>query len=867
VFFAPSAAECRLALVAEELPSHRRYKSYPRSQMLQKDNSKAYMIAVVAGGTLCLATALLNLSLEAIDLNFLFLFCLTIFVGSRLSLKIPKFKSHISVSDIFIFFTLLTYGGELAIVLAAAEAFFSSRRFCNKTLTILFNSSSVALSTALAYGVLFASGLASDGHSHGETGFYERLIVVLSVVAVVQFVSNTTLAAIYDGLQGGAPTWEVWKSKYAWSFVTYLAGSFSAGALHLLSDLIGFSVIIASFPVIFFLYTAYRMYLKNVEMSLWQAEQAEQYAKILEEQSEALRESEERFRSAFNFAPIGIALVSAAGTWLKVNHALCDILGYTEKEFLERDFQSVIFPEDLGATLVRIHDLLAGKVPNCQMEQRYIHRSGRTVWASWSASPAGDARSSLPNLIFQIQDITDKKQAEENLHHEATHDGLTGLPNRKMFMSRLGQALESAKQSPAHRVSVLFIDLDRFKYVNDSLGHLIGDQLLIGIAGRLRECMRPSDIVARLGGDEFTILVEGSVDESEVIGIAERVQEKFSQPFDLDGHEVFSSASIGILHAGDQHLTPEDMMRDADTAMYQAKRAGKARHEIFDEKMHLAAKETLRIETDLRRAIDNGEIFMMYQPMFSLSTHRIQGIEALTRWQHPTLGSIAPSKFIGIAEEIGLIDTLGQYILEQTCSEAGPLLNGFISDHPLTLSVNLSCRQFGQKNLVGNVKRVLEETGFAAEQLKLEITESIFFEYQAKAIEMLHEIRALGVEIDIDDFGTGYSNLGYLIRLPISTLKIDRSFVEPIDAGGNNTEIVRTVLALARNLGLKTVAEGIETEHQLKALRDLGCDGGQGYYFARPMRLAELDKYLNELKNSEGYYVPYDDVPVLATLQ
>jgi EAL domain-containing protein (putative c-di-GMP-specific phosphodiesterase class I) len=210
---------------------------------------------------------------------------------------------------------------------------------------------------------------------------------------------------------------------------------------------------------------------------------------------------------------------------------------------------------------------------------------------------------------------------------------------------------------------------------------------------------------------------------------------------------------------------------------------------------------------------------------------------------------------------------LGQYILEQTCSEAGPLLNGFISDHPLTLSVNLSCRQFGQKNLVGNVKRVLEETGFAAEQLKLEITESIFFEYQAKAIEMLHEIRALGVEIDIDDFGTGYSNLGYLIRLPISTLKIDRSFVEPIDAGGNNTEIVRTVLALARNLGLKTVAEGIETEHQLKALRDLGCDGGQGYYFARPMRLAELDKYLNELKNSEGYYVPYDDVPVLATLQ
>ncbi len=580
-----------------------------------------------------------------------------------------------------------------------------------------------------------------------------------------------------------------------------------------------------------------------------------------------MRESEERFRSAFNYAPIGIALVSAGGTWLKVNHALCGILGYSEKEFLAMDFQSVIFPEDLGDTLVKIHDLVSGKSASCQMEQRYIHKSGLTVWASWSVSTAGDSKSAVPNLIFQIQDITGKKQAEEKLQHEATHDPLTGLPNRKLFMTRLTEALNAAKQNRNYKVSVLFIDLDRFKYVNDSLGHLVGDQLLIGIAERLRECMRPSDIVARLGGDEFTILVEGRYEMDEVIRIAERIQHKFSVPFELEGHEVFSSASIGILHASDQHLTSEDMMRDADTAMYQAKKAGKARHEVFDEKMHLAAKETLQIETDLRRATENGEIYVMYQPMFSLSTGKIQGIEALTRWAHPKLGNISPSRFIGIAEEIGMIDALGEYILERTCRETGPIVNALSADEAITVSVNLSCRQFGQPRLVENITRILDDTRFPARNLKLEITESIFFEYQAKAIEMLGQIRELGIEIDIDDFGTGYSNLGYLIRLPISTLKIDRSFVDPIDRNGSNTEIVKTVLALARNLGLKTVAEGIETEHQFRALKELGCDGGQGFFFARPMEIDDLRQYLAENTGTELAVPPFDGVPVVATLQ
>ncbi len=825
------------------------------------------MTAVIVCGAICLSTAFVWLPVQAIDLKFLVLFCFTIGLGSRVTVQIPKFKSHIAVSDTFIFLALLMYGGELAIILSAVEAFFSSWRFCSKKITIFFNSAAVAISTTVVVLVLNFSGLYSAEHLHGQGEVLQNFIVALSIIALTQFCVNTALASIHDSMKNAIPLWETWKSKYAWSFITYFVGAASASVLDLLSDSIGFGVIIVSFPVIFFISLTYRMYLKNVEISMQQAEQAEKHAKILEDQSDALRESEERFRSAFNYAPIGIALVSSAGNWLKVNHALSKILGYTEEEFLSMDFQSIIFPEDLGDTLVKIHELISGKTVNCQMEQRYLHKTGETVWASWSVSAASDAKSDLPNLIFQIQDISGKKLAEEKLQHEATHDALTGLPNRSFFMNRLSTALEKSRENSAYEVSVLFIDLDRFKYVNDSLGHLIGDKLLIEISERLRDCMRPSDIVARLGGDEFTILVEGKYDVAEVIRIAERIQQKFNMPFDLSGHEVYSSASIGILHASDQHLASEDMMRDADTAMYQAKRAGKARHEVFDEKMHLAAKETLQLETDLRKAIENNQISLVYQPIFSLATGQIQGIEALTRWIHPKLGKVPPVKFIALAEEIGFIDPLGEYILRTACSEIGPVFDALSTDIGLTLNVNLSCKQFGQPALVKRFKNILEETNFSAKKLKFEITESIFFEYQEKAIEMLHEIRDMGIEIDIDDFGTGYSNLSYLIRLPISTLKIDRSFVSPIDKDGANTEIVKTVLALAQNLGLQTVAEGIETESQMNALKKLGCEGGQGFLLAKPMACTELSAFLFDRESTEILQIPFDDVPILATLQ
>ena len=817
--------------------------------MIKLPQNKIYMPVIIVVGFLALGLALFNLPFAKLDFKFLILFCLTIGLGSRISLEIPRFKSHIAVSDTFIFLALLMYGGEIAVVLAAVEALCSSWRFCKKKISVLFNTATMALSTTVVVLVLKSLGFQTVSQLRGDDGNLSNFIIAVSVMALVQFAANTTICSIYGALKSETPFWETWKTKYVWTFITYIVGAGSAGFLLQLNERLGFGVVAATFPVIYFVYLSYRMYMKNVEMSITQAEQAENHARVLEEQSRALAESEERFRSAFNYAPIGIALVSPDGRWLKTNNALHEMFEYGEEEFLARDFQSMLHEADLGGALIKLHELLSGKIPACQAEQRYLSKSGKIVWVSWSVSTATDAESQRPNLIFQIQDITEKKLAEAQLEYKASHDALTGLPNRALFMTRLETALVKAKANADYKVSVLFIDLDRFKIVNDSLGHQIGDELLVGIAARLHDCLRPSDLVARLGGDEFTILVEGKYEQGEVVRIAERINEKFASPFNLSGHEIFSSASIGILHASENHQTPADMMRDADTAMYQAKRGGKARHEVFDSDMHVAVKETLQLETDLRRAVENQAFTVFYQPIYTLSDGKLEGFEALARWEHETLGVVSPAKFIPLAEEIGLIDQLGEQILRRACQQGQMLRAQLPSNAPFGVGVNLSAKQFGNTNLVRNIEKILTETNFEARFLKLEITETVFLEHREKAVEMLHELNRIGVEINIDDFGTGYSNLNYLTRLPISTLKIDRSFVAPIGANGENAEIVRTIVMLARNLKMRVVAEGVENEAQLHLLKKLNCEAAQGYYFSKPL---DFDEAMNLIEGKSG---------------
>jgi diguanylate cyclase (GGDEF)-like protein len=433
------------------------------------------------------------------------------------------------------------------------------------------------------------------------------------------------------------------------------------------------------------------------------------------------------------------------------------------------------------------------------------------------------------------KEVAERKQIEEQLLHNAFHDGLTGLANRALFVDHLKLALGRAERHASYRFAVLFLDLDRFKVVNDSLGHMTGDQLLIGVARRLEAAMRPGDTVSRLGGDEFTVLLDDLKDAGEAAAVAERLQKELALAFNLGSHEVFTTASIGIAFSSDDCHRPEDILRDADTAMYRAKQLGKARYEVFDQAMHARAMDRLGMERDMRRAVERRELFLQFQPIVSLADGSLRGFEALVRWQHPERGLIPPTKFIPVAEETGMIIPIGKWILGEACRQMSRWQKLSHSDAPLPMSVNLSGRQFLQPDLLEQVEEVLRETGLDPRNLKLEITETVVMENIETATHTLQQLRALGVELSIDDFGTGYSSLSYLQRFPVSTLKIDRSFVSRMTESDGTAEIVRTVTKLAQTLGMDVVAEGVETEGQRAQLSAFECEFGQGYYFSRPM--------------------------------
>ena len=443
-----------------------------------------------------------------------------------------------------------------------------------------------------------------------------------------------------------------------------------------------------------------------------------------------------------------------------------------------------------------------------------------------------------------FRDITERSQAEEKLRHYALHDTLTNLPNRVEFMNHLRQAVERAEGNEFARFAVLFLDLDRFKVINDSLGHATGDKLLIAIAERLRSCVRPGDVVARLGGDEFTILLNRCGDIDEVAGVAERLQIKISQPFRIDNYEVFTTASIGIIMSNNTRRAPEDFLRDADAAMYRAKESGKARYEIFDRDMHVRNMNLLQVEMDLRHAVERREFEVLYQPIVALDTGSIREFEALIRWRHPTHGLVGPNEFVHVAEETGLIIPIGKWILEESCRQIVRWQRNY--EYPLSISVNLSAKQLMHPNLTQQVASILAETQLDPRQLKLEVTETNVMEHSERALAVLNVLNKLGISLSTDDFGTGYSSLSYLQRFPFDRLKIDRSFVDKMDEGEKSIAIVKTILMLGENLGIEVVAEGIETEAQLEMLRSLGCRLGQGYLFSRPVEATAIEELLRE---------------------
>ncbi len=426
-------------------------------------------------------------------------------------------------------------------------------------------------------------------------------------------------------------------------------------------------------------------------------------------------------------------------------------------------------------------------------------------------------------------------EREEKLGHDAFHDALTELPNRAWFMNRLQQAIDLSYRREDYLYSVLFIDIDRFKVVNDSLGHLVGDQLLKSVARQLQVCLRHTDAVARFGGDEFVILLEDIKDIDEPNRVAERIQNQLRQPFNLNDYEVFTEISIGILLSTMGYDRPEDVLRDADIAMYYAKAQGRGRYEIFDPAMQTIAMTRLQLENDLRRAIALQEFCVHYQPIVSLSTGQLSGFEALVRWHHPSGIIYPPAEFIPVAEETGLINELGWWVLREACHQISIWQQQFPQTPPLAINVNLSPVQLKQANLLYRIEEILQQTGFPSYSLKLEITESCILETVSREEKMLKQLKALGIMLCIDDFGTGYSSLSRLHEFPIDTLKIDRSFVSRIGSDNSGVEIVQTIVTLARSRGMDIVAEGIETPTQLQKLRELGCELGQGYLFSKPV--------------------------------
>lgn len=522
------------------------------------------------------------------------------------------------------------------------------------------------------------------------------------------------------------------------------------------------------------------------------------------------------------------------------------MLGYEEEMVSDTvdAWFNLVHAEDLSGLKGRIKVHLEGETPHLEHEHRMLCRDGSYRWVLTRGLAVRDDDGKAYRIAGSQTDIMSRKLIEEQLHHDALHDPLTSLPNRTLFIDRLGQVIARSKREGTNSFAILYLDLDRFKVINDSLGHLAGDQLLIELANRLLRCLRSSDTVSRMGGDEFAVLLDNIPDARTAIKFVDRIEQRIREPFVLKGREVFTTASIGVAMADRIYESPEDLIRDADTAMYEAKGRGKGRYVLFDSTMHARALRMLELETDLRRALSENQLGIHYQPIVSLSEGRVAGFEALVRWRHPKLGFISPSEFIPMAEENGLIDPLGLFILRDACKHLSQLQREFPADPPLTMSVNLSGVQFVKTELIGQIDLTLREFGLDPASLKLEITESTIIEHAEHAEGMMAQLKAQNIHLSIDDFGTGYSSMTNLIQYPIDTVKIDRSFVRKMCQDEESLEIVKATITMARNLRMGVIAEGIETAAQMQILKGLGCQYGQGYYFAKPLEDSASREFL-----------------------
>ncbi|MGQ0643607.1 MAG: putative bifunctional diguanylate cyclase/phosphodiesterase [Gemmatimonadaceae bacterium] len=550
----------------------------------------------------------------------------------------------------------------------------------------------------------------------------------------------------------------------------------------------------------------------------------------------ALRTTEARFRAIFDHSAAGIALLDANGTIIEANQALHSFLGYEGDAIRGRAAATFLPAEDAETARLIKKEVAQGMRPSATSEYRFVRRDGQLSWGTLTVSRA--AGGNAARLIAIVQDVTERKRLEAQLAHQAYHDPLTELANRSLFRDRVEHALARASRH-CERVAVLFLDLDDFKMVNDSLGHDEGDRLLRAVAARLLNATRGCDTVARLGGDEFAVLLENVRDDQDAIVVANRITSSLAAHFQLQQKLMQISASMGIARAAAGNGADE-LLRNADVAMYAAKARGKGRYTLFAPEMHAALLTRLSTEADLRDAVERMEFRLMYQPIVDLEAGRMVGCEALVRWDHPQRGVVAPDAFIRLAEDTGLIIPLGKWVLREATREAATWPKNPTGSRPPYVTVNIAGKQLLHAEFVTDVASALTDAGLPADRLILEITEGTLLDNAEATTARLQELKALGVRLAIDDFGTGYSSLSYLQRFPIDILKIDKSFVDGVVRGGNQAALARTIISLGDSLALRTVAEGIETDAQRNVLRALGCQLGQGFLYARPMEPAAI---------------------------
>ena len=805
----------------------RRTASRPRREIAVG----AYVAAVVGGTAVAIGYFLVapNATLAVTPPTWPLLVVLAVFVAYFETQRTDLFgQSSFTLTFVPVFAAGLLVGPGIAAALSALVIYASHARQERAWYKKLFNACVIPLSAVTGSAVLFAFTGGADAHH------IIRHISPVLIAAQTVFVVNTGLLSVAVGLSTGRSPLHVWSEKYRW-LAPHYAGlgltGYAAAISYLELGLPGVAIFAIPVAVLWVALTQYTA-------------RAREGVTRLQDANRALGRNEERFRSLVQNAPGFIAVLNENGTLQYLSAPGVGASVDARLRGMPHDFVSLVRPQDQAEVTSVLADVLATPEVERTVELQLSHGGGES--RQYSAIVKNLlADEAVHGIVVNARDVTERKALEDQLRHQAFHDELTGLPNRALFHDRLEQALVGAARRGCH-VAVLLIDLDRFKVINDSLGHAIGDELLVSAAQRLRSHLRESDTVARLGGDEFAVMIEDVASRSDAEAAAMRVLAAFEDRLSFGGHQAVITASVGLAVSEPGELDAPDLTRRADVAVFRAKEEGRARLAVYDETVDASSTRRFEMESELRRAVDHDELRLLYQPEIDLRSGLVVGFEALVRWEHPERGLVPPQEFIPLAEETGEIIRIGHWVLQEACRQAQAWRRTLPELGRFTVAVNLSAKEFLEPDLVWRVAQTLRDTGLDAAMLRIEITETVVMRDTHVARKVFFELKGLGVEIAIDDFGTGYSSLNYLRRLPADVLKVDRSFVTEVDHDEREAAIVRAVVHVAQALDMHVVAEGIERLEQSVVLAEIGCETAQGYYFSRPQDVATIERFVRE---------------------